>query len=369
MSAEVQEITAEESKESLMQQIHEKKEERNAIQEQEADEVHVQEYSRDREPMGEGGEEEEESDSEEKLQGFRYSLGDEQFDIDENAVFEIKADGKPVKMTLKEMRDAAAGGVAVRNRMRSLAEDRKKLYDPYKNFANIAETDPLVALKKIFSVIKQVEPKADVNKFLVGLGKQAQSLAQMSPSERKAYNLEKELDETRSNLTQSERIAKIQVMKQELSEEMGLNDEQITIFSQQILADPTLASSVKNEEDLFDRIGDLADEIQRQQAVITALHKFEPSLKKNNPLVFELSSLLEKNPDFDEDDLEEIAEGVLKGVKKSKAASVLSKRQRSNVVRGYKSDTNRPDYSRMSPKEALMAQLLAKKERSTKTKR
>jgi hypothetical protein len=366
MEATEKTVSSEEAKSQLIEQLQEKREQqaqekRNAFQEQETDEVHVQSTTRDRQQVGDGDEEEQEttdSEREEKGKNFQFSIGDEIIDIDENAVIEIKADGKPVKMTLKEMRDAASGGVAVRNRMRILAEERKKLYAPYKNFTNLSESDPLSALKKVFSAIKQVDPKADLNKFLAGLGKQAQNLTRMSPSERKAYELERELDDTRENLTENQRIAKIQEMKQELIGEMGLSEEQVYSFGQQLLSNPTLAEGIKTEEDLFDRIGDLADEVQRQQAVVTALHKFDPKLKKNDPLVFELSTILEKNPDFDESDLDEMAEAILTGVKKSKASRVLSKRQRSSAVKSYV--PNR-DYSKMNPKEALKAKILDKR--------
>lgn len=359
-------VSSEETKSNLIEQLQEKRENeaqerRDAIQEQETDEVHVQSTTRDSEQVGEGGEEEQEttdSEQEEKGKSFQFSVGDEVVDIDENAVIEIKADGKPVKMTLKEMRDAASGGIAVRNRMRILAEERKKLHAPYKNFSNMSQSDPLSALKKVFSAIKQVDPEADLNKFLTGLGKQAQNMSKMSPSERKAFELERELNDTRDNLTESQRIAKIQEMKQELIGEMGLSEEQVYSYGQQLLSNPTLAEGIKNEEELFDRIGDLADEVQRQQVVVTALHKFDPKLKKNDPLVFELSTILEKNPDFDESDLDEVAEAILTGVKKSKASKVLSKRQRSSAVRSY---SPKQDYSKMNPKEALRAKILDKR--------
>ena len=360
MEAIEERVSSEEAKSQLIEQLQEKREQ----QAQEKKDAFQEQETADSEPEEKGKkdafQEQETSDSEpeEKGKNFQFSIGNKIIDIDKNAVIEIKADGKLVKMTLKEMRDAASGGVAVRNRMRILAKEREKLYAPYKNFTNISESDPLSALKKVFSAIKQVDPKADLNKFLAGLGKQAQNLTRMSPSERKAYELERELDDTRENLTENQRIAKIQQMKQELIGEMGLSEEQVYSFGQQLLSNPTLAEGIKTEEDLFDRIGDLADEVQRQQAVVTALHKFDPKLKKNDPLVFELSTILQKNPDFDESDLDEMAEAILTGVKKSKASRVLSKRQRSSAAKSYV--PNR-DYSKMNPKEALKAKILDKR--------
>lgn len=370
MTAELQDqevISSEDSKLNLMEQIQQRKEEaskgnQDAFQKQKTDEVHVRQSSRDSEQVGGGSEEEEETyDSEQEYQGktFQFTLGEETFDLDENAVLEFKADGKPVKMSLKEMRDAAAGGVAVRNRMRSLAEERKRLYEPYKNFSKVAESDPLGALKKVFSAIKQIDPKTEFNQFLKSLGKQAQNLARMSPSERKAFELEKELDETRDNLTEKEKLAKIQEMRQELIDDLGLDDEKIFSYGQSILSNPTLAAGIRSEEDLFDRIGEFADEVQRQQAVVTALHKYNPQLKKNDPLVFELSQILEKNPDFDDRDLDEMAERIITGVKKSKASRVLSKRNRSKAI-GGQVPTGK-NYSKMTPKEALRAQILEKR--------
>lgn len=357
------EITSQDIKNNLIDQIKQKKEEqRNAVQEQKTNEVHVRQPSGDSESLGGRGEEEEEADySEQKAKGkgFKYKLGDDYFDIDDRALFQIKADGKTIDLSFGELRDAAAGGIAVRNRMRSLAEDKKKLLNPYKGFSKNAEQDPMLALKKVFNVIKQVDPDADFKKFLAGLGKQAQNLSKMSPSERKAYELEKELDETRENLSESERIAKIQERKQELIGE-GLSEDKIFEYGQGILQDPTLASTVRNEEDLFDRIEDLADEVSRQQAVLSALHKVDSSIKGNDPLVFELSQILDKNPDFDEEDLEEIVSGVLRGVKKSTASQVLSKRQRSKAAKGYGHRV--VDHSKLSTKESLMQQILEKKQ-------
>lgn len=355
-----------EIRDSLVQQIQDRKE-NNAIQKQEADEAHVHGSSETVKRMGEGVEEADDSEQEEKRSGFQFSLDDETWDVDPKAKFKFKADGKTISMTLEEMRDSAAGGIAVRNRMRNLSNERKKLYAPYKDFNSISSKDPLGALKKVFSAIKEVEPDADMKRFLVDLGKQAQSLTQMSAPERKAYELEKELNETRKTLTERERIALVQERKQELIGEVGLTEEQVFEFGQHLLSDPDLAGTIRNESELFDRIEDLADEVHRQQAVISALQKYDPKLSNTDPLVFELAALLDKNPDFDEHDLDDIVQGVLTGVKKSTASRVLSKRQRSNVSKGYA--RKGPDLSKLPPRDSLMQQILNKKNSQQTTTR
>lgn len=375
MTAQVaQDIDAQDPRASLEKQILERREQRekertqNVVQEQQEDGQDSSEKVESGDELGEGGREEKETEDREqgkKGKNISFSIGDEEYDLDENALFEVKVDGKVTQMTLKEMRDAASGGTAIRNRMRHLADERKKLFTPYKDFSTLSEEDPLSALKKVFNSIKLVDPKADLNAFLVNLGKQAQNLTQMSDSERKAWELERELGETKRSLTEKEKTAFVQERKQELQSEYGLSEDQIFGLGQQLLTDPVLSSSIESEEQLFDRIEDLADEIQRQQAVRAALQKTGANVEEDDPLIFELSTLLKDNPDFDEDDLDEIVQGALAGVKKSRASQVLSKRKRSKVISqpGRVPKSREPDYSKMSPKEALKAQILERRKK------
>jgi hypothetical protein len=131
---------------------------------------------------------------------FKFQKADSNFEVDDDATLEFTADGQPMKMTLREMRDAAAGGVAVRNRMRKLAEEKKALQDPYKDFSKTYKSDPFNSLKKVFNAIQKVDPAVNFNEFIADLGLQAQNMAQMQPSERKALLAQNELKEIkRSN--------------------------------------------------------------------------------------------------------------------------------------------------------------------------
>lgn len=344
--------------EQKVQRINEGK---NAIQKREAGEVHVRQTSTDSEEMGGRSEEEGHSSSqaEEKRNGFTFQKGEKNWDVDDDAEFEFVADKKPVKMTLKEMRDAAAGGIAVRNRMRQIAEDKKALYEPYKDFSKISKEDPLGALQKMFGAIQTVDPDADFDEFIADLAKQAQTIAKMEPSERKAYELEKELNEKKERLTESEQLNRIGELKEELVAQTNLSDEKIYEFGQTILNHPVLSQTISNEEDLMERIGELAEEIEMQKVSLEALHKHNSDIPPNDPLVFELSNLLKQNPDFDEKDLAEIAEEVLGSVQKAKASQRLSKKQRAWT--GTRDTNSPPDFSRMKPVDALKWQIENKK--------
>lgn len=354
--------------ENLKQQIIEKREQQkndkrdvNAIQDREADEINVIHPSDSTQHMGQRDEFEESAhdQEEQKRKAFKFSKGDQNFEVDEDAEFEFVADKRPMKMTLREMRDAAAGGVAVRNRMRQLAEERKSLLEPYKEFTKVSREDPLGALEKMFKVIKNIDPDADFNEFLQDLASQAQNVAQMEPSARKAYQLERQLKDKETRLSEAEKMSRIGELKQELMEQTGLSEDKVYEFGQHILTHPVLSETVENEEDLMERIGDLAAEVELQTASYQALRKHNANMSPQDPIIFELSNLLRQNPDFDEQDLEDIAAEVMGSVQKAKASQKLSKRHR--AVSGLRSSNDPPDYHNMKPVEALRLQIENKK--------
>lgn len=348
--------------ESLKNQIEARK--NNAVPERETAEVHVRETPADSEEVGEGSEGEEGAVDSEKKNFYSFRKGKEEYEVDPEAQIEFKADGVVHKMTLKEMRDAAAGGVAVRNRMRQLSEQKKALLDPYQEFSRKAKENPLGALKTMFSIAKKVDRNLDFNVFISDLTAQARKMAEMQPAERKSFELEQRLREREESYSEQEQIIKLQELKRELAEDTGLSDESIYTYGQTILKDPVLAKTIRTEEDLISRIGDLAEEVELQKASVEALQKINPKVSPRDPLVFELAKVLRQNPDFDEDDLEDLAREVLGSVQKTKATQKLSKRQRSSVMNRTANQSS--DFSKMTPFEALKAQIEAKKQQESK---
>ncbi len=304
--------------------------------------------------------------NEEKKNGFKFQKGDKNWDVDDDAEFEFMADKRPIKMTLKEMRDAAAGGIAVRNRMRQVADERKALSEPFKDFSRIAKDDPLGALQKMFGAIQTVDPDADFNEFISDLARQAQTVAHMEPNARKAYQLEKQLKEKDERLSEADQLQNLAELKQELMES-GLPEAKIYEYGQQILNHPVLSQSVETEEDLMERIADLAEEVDAQKASFEALRKHQPAMSARDPLVFELSNLLRANPDFDQQDLDDIASEVMGSVQRAKAAQKLSKRQRTWT--GTRDPQSTPDFSKMKPVDALRYQIEQKKKQQQAQKK
>ena len=361
MSAQTQPVTdRHDIVESLTQQILEKREKQKTEKFQEQYNGNSNEETTE---VNDGNQRENASDSsqQEKRNAFKFAKGQQNWEVDDDAEFEFMADKQPVKMTLKEMRDAAAGGVAVRNRMRQLSEEKKTFREPFQEFSRTAKDDPLGALEKMFVAIQKVDPDANFNDFLNDLAAQAQKVARMEPNARKAYNLEKQLRDQEDKLSESEQLMNINQLKQELMTERGLPEEKIYEFGQHILNHPVLSQGVETEQDLMDKIGELADEIDMQKASFEALRKHKPDMSSRDPLIFELSNLLRSNPDFDQHDLDEIAAEVLGTVQRAKASQKLSKRQRS--FSGTRTSDAPPDFNRMKPVEALLYQIEEKKKK------
>lgn len=366
MTAQTEQITdRQDIVENLTQQIIEKrKQQSNERRQEQYNGTSTEETTE----IDDGNQRENEThaDDKEKRNGFKFQKGEKNWDVDDDAEFEFQADKQKVKMTLKEMRDAAAGGIAVRNRMRQLSEEKKSFREPFQEFSKISKEDPLGALEKMFNAIQKVDPDANFNDFLNDLASQAQKVARMEPNARKAYQLERQLKEQQEELSDSQQLVRINELKQELMKEMGLPEEKIYEFGQHILNHPVLSQGVETEEDLMDRIGDLAEEIEMQKASFEALRKYKSDMSPRDPLIFELSNLLKANPDFDQHDLDEIAEEVLGTVQRAKASQKLSKRQRS--FSGTRTSDAPPDYSRMKPVDALLYQINEKKKKEQQDK-
>lgn len=366
MTAQLEPVTEREDiVQNLIQQINEKREKQNTEKKQENFNGTSTEETTESDERNEG-ENASNSHEQDKRNAFKFAKGQKNWEVDDDAEFEFMADKQPVKMTLKEMRDAAAGGIAVRNRMRQLSEEKKTFREPFQEFSRTAKEDPLGALEKMFVAIQKVDPDASFSDFLNDLAAQAQKVARMEPNARKAYQLEKQLKDQEEKLSDSEQLVRINELKQELMTEMGLPEEKIYEFGQHILNHPVLSQGLETEEDLMDRIGDLAEEIEMQKASFEALRKYKTDMSPRDPLIFELSSLLKSNPDFDQHDLDEIAAEVLGTVQRAKASQKLSKRQR--AFSGTRTSDAPPDFSKMKPVQALLYQIEQKKKNEQQNK-
>ena len=124
---------------------------------------------------------------------FVFKKGDQSLELDDDFEIEIMADKKPTKLTLKELKDRAAGDIAVKNRMHSLAEEKKKVQATFKQFAEMAKTDPLGALEFISERAKESDSDFAYDKYIQMLAEQAEKLGKMDEKERKAWELEKKL--------------------------------------------------------------------------------------------------------------------------------------------------------------------------------
>ena len=292
---------------------------------------------------------------------YVFKKGDQSFEIDEEAELEFMADKKPIKLTLRDLKDRAAGDVAVKNRMNSLAEERKRVNASFQEFAKIAETDPLAALEYISNKAKEADSSFEYQTYLTKLADQAEKLGAMDEAERKNFELERKLEKANQDLSQREREEAVALRKQEiLSEFPEIGDQKFGEMVDAVLQEPALIDECEDENDVLDQVHLLIEETMAQRDIISAIKKIDSRYASDNTLIFAISNQLKQNPDLDEDDLEDIVRDVL-GDKRAPSVEeprgwederrVLSEKQRSAMPRQKLSQQGSSDFHLLS--EAL----------------
>ena len=275
--------------------------------------------------------------------GKKYSFvkGSQKFDIDEDAEIEFMADKKPLKMTLRELKDRAAGDVAVKNRMHSLAEEKKKIQSTFKEFATLAKNDPLAALEYISGKANEADSEFEYNKYLEMLADQAEKLGAMDEKERKAWDTEKKLKKAEENLSLNERKNLVVLRKQEiLTDYPEIGDSQFADMVEAVLSNDDLLEGTESESDVLDKVENLIQETLVQRDIISVIDKINPAYSNDTNLIFSLSDQIRLNPDLDEDDIMDIIRDVVPSRKvkvdtrnkeREEASRTLSKKVRQST--------------------------------------
>jgi hypothetical protein len=238
---------------------------------------------------------------------YTFRKGDQSFELDDDFEIEIMADKRPTKMTLRELKDRAAGDVAVKNRMHSLAEEKKKIQATLKEFASIAKKDPLASLEFISKMATEADSEFAYDKYLEALAEQAEKLGQMDEKDRKAWELEKKLSKAEQDLSQKERQQAVVLRKQEmLNVYPEIGDSEFGQMVDAVLNNEELLEGLDDEDDVMDRVEELIQETLTQRDILTVIQEINPSHLHDNELIFSLSNQLRMNPDLDEEDVRDI---------------------------------------------------------------
>lgn len=305
---------------------------------------------------------------------FVFKKGDQSLELDDDFEIEIMADKRPTKMTLRELKDRAAGDVAVKNRMHSLAEEKKRVQSTFKEFADLARKDPLAALEFISGKAKESDSEFEFNKYIEKLAEQAEKLGKMDEKERKAWELEKKLTKAEQDLSQKERQQAVVLRKQELlTEYPEIGDSQFGQMVDAVLSNEELLEGLENEHDVMDKVEDLIIETLTQKDIMSVIEEVNPSYLNDNDLIFQLSDQLRQNPDLDEEDVRDIVMELIQPAEKirSRAPSRDDQRQRDIRTLSSKARQSAPVSQIRSqnaePFDLLKQQLLERKQEISKT--
>lgn len=303
---------------------------------------------------------------------FIFKKGDQSYELDDDFELEIMADKRLTKMTLKELKDRAAGDIAVKNRMHSLAEEKKKIQGTLKEFATLAKTDPLGALEFISNKAKETDSEFEYNAYIGKLADQAEKLGRMDEKERKSWELEKKLNKAEQDLSQRDREKAVVLRKQEiLAEHPEIGDQQFSQMVDAVLNNEELLGDAEDESEVMEKVEELIEETLMQKDIMSVIRDINPAHIDNTDLIFALSDQLRRNPDLDEEDVRDIVRELIQPA--IVAPAPISEEERKRDIRTLSNKARQADpVSRQrlqssDPYDLLKQQLLERKQELSKT--
>ncbi len=302
---------------------------------------------------------------------YVFRKGDQALELDDDFEIEMTADKRPVRMTLRELKDRAAGDIAVKNRMHSLAEEKKRVQSTFKQFASLAKTDPLGALEFISKQATEADNEFEYEKYIGKLAEQAEKLGQMDEKERKSWELEKKLTKAEEDLSRKERTEAVVLRKQEmLADYPGIGDSEFGQMVDAVLSNEELLEDLNDEHDVMNKVEELIQETLTQRDIMSVIGEYNPAYLSDNNLIFSLSDQLRQNPDLDEEDIRDIIRELVAPAQKARAPQ-MSDRERDIRALSTKQRQAMP-VSRMreqsaEPFDLLKQQLLEKRDEIRKT--
>lgn len=262
----------------------------------------------------------------------RFQKGEQSWEVDEDAEIEFMADKGLRRLKVSELKDRAAGDIAVKRRMHELHEEKKKVNSTLSDFAKFAKEDPLAALEYIASRAREVDQDFDFNTYLSALGEQAEALDGMTPAERENYRLKRQLKEVEGEKQEKDRLLNASSLAKEIMDDFELSGDELNEYVEQVVNSPELMEGAESEEDIFERVEMLAEETRNQRLAYEALQSVIPDAPHDDPIVFAMADVLRNNPeltdDFDTEDMKEIVEGLLQQEKKVRAQKRASHKMR-----------------------------------------
>ena len=301
-----------------------------------------------------------------------FTKGESTVELEDDYEIQFTADKNPIRLTLKELKDRAAGDVAVKNRMHALAEEKKRVQSTMKQFAELARTDPLGALEFISGKAKESDSEFEYSKYIEKLAEQADKLGQMGEEERKSFELQKKLAKAEQDLSRRERTESVVLRKQEmLAEYPQIGDQQFGKMVDAVLESEELLEGLQNESEVMDRVEELIQETLTQRDIMSVIQDINPQYLHNTDLIFSLSDQIKQNPDLDEEDIRDIIREIIGTPEKVHVTSAPTQRERDVKTLSAKArQGNHMSNLRTqnaTPYELLTQQLLERKEEISKT--
>jgi hypothetical protein len=253
------------------------------------------------EPSEENASPTQEIAEERALRKFLFQKGEQQWELDEDAEIEITADKGIHRLTLKELKDRAAGGIAVKQRMHQLAEEKKKLSGTFEKFAEMSKSNPIRALEYLASKAHDHDEDFEFQDFVNALAEQAESLTSMTPEQRENAKLKEQLEEAEEVMTKSDLLQMASDYGDRIMYEYGLDEDELGEMIEAVTEMPELLEGIESQEEIFQRVEQFAQETRNQERIYSALLNVNPRAEIDDPIIQVISKVFHDNEDLVQD--------------------------------------------------------------------
>lgn len=266
-----------------------------------------------------------------KLKSYIFKKGENSLEIDEDFEFTHKINGKPETFKVKDLLNDFAGKTDWSRKYNSLHQERTKfsqerdtMYNRIQEFHRLAVEDkaPRLALEYLAESMG-VDPKQFWEEFKKTVEGSAAQSANLTPEEKRAKELEQEIEHYRKRDEIKRRETEVSKQNQELlgriketQSKYGMNPEQF-----KACYDDMVAEAQKIGFDVSkltpEQVGDYFDILNKQEQVTSVVLEMAGDDEKALALKDDLYQAWKANPQFTIEDIKDIATSVFGTPQKS----------------------------------------------------
>ena len=270
-----------------------------------------------------------------EVKTYKIKSGHEELELRADTLIPTLIDGKEEQVTLEDLRSDYSGRKVITQRFQQLSDERREFdtnraeVDTFiKDVFTDIEADPFSSVLKIAerAGLDPVKYRLDLMDSLAG---HAEKWSQMTDEQRQAYKVQIENEQLKNKLQKTETQTQHEHSMRELDAKVSQVQEKLGITRDQFV------DMYYNIQDHFQKNGinqEITPELvaeyfvdgHNEAVAVGILKELDPELSQDWEAVNTLIEVAAENPDFDEEDLMEVAREVWGSRKAEKVSKKLA---------------------------------------------